>query len=309
MRPIARQLLSIVPPLLLGLTAPASADPQRHPAPQPTVRAPEPRALHPALWKVADADTTIYLFGTIHVLPAGLTWFDGPLADAFARSGSLVTELPELKPADVGVSVLRLSALPKGQTLRALLPKKERALLEAQLRAYKLGPDHFDPVKPWFAAISLLLIQLERAGFGKERGVEAELASRAAQQGKPRAGLETLDQQLGQFDTLPLKAQRAFLRGVIEAGASTPVELGSLVDEWGQGHAAELAALIKEDAGDPQMSEALLAGRNRTWAAWIKARLDQPGTVFVAVGAGHLAGKGSVQDDLAAVGIQTVRVQ
>jgi uncharacterized protein YbaP (TraB family) len=57
------------------------------------------------------------------------------------------------------------------------------------------------------------------------------------------------------------------------------------------------------------MTKVLLTDRNRTWATWLKARLAQPGTIFVAVGAGHLAGKDSVQDVLARSGVTVTRVQ
>ena len=48
----------------------------------------------PALWKVADDDTTVYLFGTIHALPEGKDWYSGTIAKAFDASGELVTEIP-----------------------------------------------------------------------------------------------------------------------------------------------------------------------------------------------------------------------
>jgi uncharacterized protein len=53
----------------------------------------------------------------------------------------------------------------------------------------------------------------------------------------------------------------------------------------------------------------LLVRRNKAWAQWIRARLDQPGTAFIAVGAGHLGGEGSVQDQLKALGVESARVQ
>lgn len=298
MAPILRHVLTWLLPLSLGLGGTVQAEPPAAPAP----------VLKPALWKVSDADTTIYLFGTIHALPEGMVWLQGPVAEAFDRSDTLVTELPDLDATQVSAAVLSLAPLPKGQTLRGLLPRKERRALENELRASKLDPAQFDAVKPWFAAISLLVMKLKSAGFGKESGVEIALDARAKAQNKPRIGLETMAQQLAQFDALSLKDQRALLQAVIKAHDGGARDLSGLVKEWGEGDATRLARLLKEDDRDP-LSKPLIADRNRNWAGWIGTRLDQPGTVFVAVGAGHLAGKGSVQDDLAQAGIQTTRVQ
>ncbi|HEX7930224.1 MAG TPA: TraB/GumN family protein, partial [Sphingomicrobium sp.] len=75
------------------------------------------------------------------------------------------------------------------------------------------------------------------------------------------------------------------------------------------GDADHLAELMNEDESDPEIRKVLITDRNANWAKWLKARLDKPGTVFVAVGAGHLAGPGSVQDQLAAAGVSSTRVQ
>ncbi len=82
-----------------------------------------------------------------------------------------------------------------------------------------------------------------------------------------------------------------------------------MVDEWLEGDADGLAALLNEGLTDPVLAEALLYARNDRWAEWIDTRMDSPGTVFVAVGAGHLAGAKSVQDYLTARGFTVDRVQ
>ncbi len=305
---LIRRLLALLSPLALGWSAGAQAQ-QHHPTPQPAVLVPAPETLHPALWKVADADTTIYLFGTIHALPKGLDWLDGPIAQALDGSQQLVTEIPELDPVAVQTVVLRRGMLPAGQTLRPKLRPKERARLEAALKSAGLPVSAFDRYKPWYAAVVLGSLPIANSGYGTAEGVEDRLAARAKAHAVPRTGLETFDYQLGIFDTLPAASQRKFLMGVIDESKTVADELATLVSEWGQGHAARLAELLNDEASDPAMTRALVAERNRNWAAWIKARLASPGTVFVAVGAGHLAGKGSVQNDLAVAGVATTRVQ
>jgi uncharacterized protein YbaP (TraB family) len=125
----------------------------------------------------------------------------------------------------------------------------------------------------------------------------------------PRSALETADYQLALFDGLPLAVQKRYLRQVVEAMPDLRADLDAMVSEWKRGNPEKLAELVNEQEDDPALMEALLVNRNRIWADWIKARMDRPGTVFIAVGAGHLAGRQSVQDFLAAKGFTITRVQ
>lgn len=303
-RAIAALLLA-----LAGASALPTQAQQHHPTPQPVVAETVPAQLRPALWKVADEDTTIYLFGTIHILPAGVDWLDGTLATALDGSDELVTELPDFTPEQMQAAVLAHAVLPSGKTLRERLSDTDRARLEATLRQFQLPPETFDRFKLWYAAISTATIPVLREGYSPENGVEATLDARIHALGRPHSGLETIDEQLGAFDQLSEDAQRRYLIQVIESLPEIKQQLSLLVGEWGQGHAEKLAELLNADEGEPALAEALLYRRNRNWAGWIKSRLDKPGTVFIAVGAGHLAGKGSVQDQLAALGVATTRVQ
>lgn len=292
------------------LAAPAAADPQRQPTPQPIVLEPAPPApLRPALWKLADADTTIYLFGTIHVLPKGKPWFEGPLAQAADASGELVTEIGAVDPGEVVAVVTELGFLPPGKSLRAMMPPEDRARFEAALARAALPLDSFDRFEPWFAANSLVLFQLRKAGVEGINGPEAFLTERFKAAARPSIALETVRYQLGLFDSLPLEVQLRYLREVVDETADVVAEVDKLTAEWGKGEAEALALAMNDTSNDPVMFDKLLIDRNRIWSRWLAARLEQPGTVFVAVGAGHLAGKGSVQDQLAALGLSTSRVQ
>ncbi|MGH6786948.1 MAG: TraB/GumN family protein [Novosphingobium sp.] len=299
------------------LAAPAAADPQRHPAPQPVVRealapavVPTPAPpLKPALWKLADPDTTIWLFGTIHVMPKGQQWFVGPLAAAADGSGELVTELGEIDQNELLAAVLDLGFLPPGQTLRGLMAPADRAAFEAALARLGEPVEKYERIKPWYAANLILLAQLRAAGIEAINGPEGFLTDRFKASARPSKGLETVRYQLGLFDALPQEVQLAYLREVVAGGAKVVAEVDKITGEWGQGQAESLAVTMNEASDDPIMYERLLVERNKIWGQWLKARLDQPGTVFVAVGAGHLAGKGSVQDQLAALGLTATRVQ
>lgn len=299
----------LIAPLALVLATAAPAQEQQLPAPQPVVAEPAPVEVHPALWKLGDADTTIYLFGTIHLLPQGIDWFGGPVAQAFAGSTELVTEIPEIDPATSQAVLMKRAILPEGQSLRAQMQPKERAKFEATLTGLGLPANAFDRFKPWYAAVVLATVPLQRKGYSLASGVESDLAERAKSAKLPRVGLETLDYQLGLFDAFSPKVQRRYLFEVIDALPDLEKDVDSLVSAWRLGDATKLADLMNAEQDDPAMVAVLLTNRNKAWARWIKARLAQPGTVFIAVGAGHLGGKGSVQDQLAAVGLKTDRVQ
>ncbi len=300
------RLLRCFAPLLVLISPPALADPQRHPTPI-AVQA-EPAPLRPALWVVSDADTTIYLFGTIHVLPQGSTWFAGVLARAADASDELVTEIGQVDPQEVTRAVVDLGLLHQGPTLRERMTPEDRTALERALAELGKPPEAFDRVKPWFAANSLMLMRLQRTGISGVNGPESDLDARFSANARPRVALETIRYQLGLFDALPEAAQLRYLREVIEAQDDLVGEFNRIAAQWGAGE-TDLLASAMPDSDDPEIIQRLLLDRNHAWSQWIKARLERPGTVFMAVGAGHLAGQGSVQDELATLGIATTRVQ
>jgi uncharacterized protein YbaP (TraB family) len=263
----------------------------------------------PALWKVADDDTTIWLFGTIHALPSGIDWFDGAVREAFDGSQELVTEITDTDPVEVQRLVLDRAKLPEGQSLRAMLNPEVKAAYEKQLANLALPVQTFDGFEPWYAALTLSTLSFVRQGYDSANGVEHALSGRAKALGRGHAALETAEFQIGLFDSLPLEAQKRYFAEMVEKLPSSAEQLGEMIEAWRTGDAEALAALMNAEADDPLLIEMILTGRNKTWAGWIDQRLEQPGTVFLAVGAGHLAGEGSVQDQLAARGVSVQRVQ
>lgn len=290
--------------LLGALSISACADPRAAPAPTPPV------GRGPALWKVADADTTIYLFGTIHALPKDVEWYRGPVAEALAAAQVLVTEIApgELTKPAVQQAFLARAMLPSGQSLRDMLNPEQRATYEAALPKLGLPAAAFDKVEPWLAAMTLSALPLLKGGYSLDAGVESAIESRSGA-GKTRAALETVESQLRLFDEMPMEVQIAYLIGVAEQVDRVAPAMNGMVAAWARGDAERLASLMNDELDDPALAERLLYARNRDWAKWVEKRLAEPGTVFVAVGAGHLAGANSVQDYLTRAGTAVVRVQ
>lgn len=262
----------------------------------------------PALWMVKDGDTTVYLFGTIHMLPKGVDWLSGRTAEALAKADTLATEivLPDAKLAARTMMTRGLSD--KLPPLAQRVPAEKAAALNAAVAASGLPRELMDKMDSWFAAITLTQTQLAQLSFARGEGVEERLE--AAAKGKKRLGLETLDQQLGFFDALPEADQRALLAATLDELPGLKDEAAQLVRLWSAGDIEKLADELNEDLkGTPALTRILLTERNARWAEWIAARMrDVPGTVFVAVGAGHLAGPDSVQAMLGKKGLRAVRV-
>ncbi|HEY6816078.1 MAG TPA: TraB/GumN family protein [Croceibacterium sp.] len=271
------------------------------------VETPPPGAVPgPALWQVADADTTIYLFGTVHALPQGKEWFDGRIERAFAASSEMVTEVDLSDQTASAVAMQQAGLLAEGSSLREMMAPDNRVQFEAALVSLGLPVAALDRMEPWMASLTLSLLPLLRQGYQTESGVEMALQARA--EGKQRGALETIAQQIDLFDGMPLEAQLTFLDKTVEAMPEAKGSLDAMVAEWIEGDADALAALLNSELDDPVLYERLLTQRNAHWAEWIEQRLQQPGTVFVAVGAGHLAGNGSVQRQLAGRGVKVERI-
>ncbi len=286
-------------------------------APLPVFAAPDatssavPAPLHPALWKITRGGTTIWLFGTIHMLPAGANWLTGPVAQAVDSADEVATEINDPGGDATCTALAARALLPPGQHLSALLPEAERAALAERLARFGLSADRLDPDKPWYAAVALSTLPVLRRGYDARNGVEAGLTAREAGRTVQHTGIETPEGQLAILDGLPQASQLAYLKNVIDDFDKIDGEIDAMVTAWGKGDAATLARIMNEDEGkdDPLLIERLILARNRGFAAWIAQRLDKPGTVFMAIGAGHLAGTGSVQQVLAKSGISAVRVQ
>ncbi|AJP74205.1 TraB/GumN family protein [Sphingomonas hengshuiensis] len=268
-----------------------------------------PADADPALWVVRDADTTIYLFGTVHMLRPGMTWFDDGVRKAFDASDELVLELVMPPEAEMQALVAELGTTPGRPTLPEQLPPAAAARFRAALVEMGMAPDALDHAEPWLAATLLSSAPLRKLGYDDKDGAEQVLSAAAAQAGKPVIGLETARQQLGYFDTLPLPAQRALLVRTLEELPKAGEQIDAMVAAWSKGDPDALGALMNEDLDrSPELAQALLVNRNRNWAGWIQGRMEKPGTVFVAVGAGHLAGGASVQAELAKRGLKAERV-
>ncbi|GAA0321498.1 TraB/GumN family protein [Sphingomonas oligophenolica] len=291
----------LIAPLALLLTSPACAQN----APAPVVRDADP-----ALWVVKDADTTIYLFGTIHVLQPGMKWFDGGVKKAFDSSDQVVLEILTPDAETMQAIVKEKGFAHDGKALTERLPADKRAAYGKALASLGLPATAFDPLEPWFAATNLELIPLQKLGYDLSNGPEQIITKASNAAGKKLTALETAQQQLGFFDGLSMPAQIAFLSSTVDEMPTLEHSVTEMVDDWAKGDPDALGKLLNDDlTSSPEIEKVLLVDRNKNWAEWIDQRMKQPGVVFMAVGAGHLAGKNSVLVQLKAHHLTARRVK
>ena len=265
----------------------------------------------PALWVVKDEDTTIYLFGTFHLLDGKRDWFNEHVKTAFDASDEVVLEakMPE-NPAELQPLIMKYAVDPAGKTLTAKLPPATAAKLGSTLKDMGAPATAFDQFEPWFASMTISALKIQSLGMKPEHGTEKVLSDAAKASGKPVGELEGFEYQLQLFDNMPETQQIAYLGQTLDELSKTEQMMGTMVTAWSDGDADGLAQLMNEGLKtSPQLFDLLLTRRNANWATWIDDRLDRPGTVFVAVGAGHLAGDQSVQRLLGQRGILSARVQ
>jgi uncharacterized protein YbaP (TraB family) len=266
----------------------------------------------PALWKLADADTTIYLFGTIHVLPPGLKWRDAAIDAAMGRAQSLTLEA--VLDQDPGAVASVITNLGKGKDLPPLserISPEKRAMLAALVAKSGLPAPFLDGLKTWAAGVVLTGAALDQIGLkvGAE-GVEPQVSALFRAAGKPVEGLETAAGQLSYFDALPESSQRTFLEAVLEDPKDARADFDRMITAWIAGDVRGIEKSFADEPDfTPELRGLLIRKRDELWATALAERMKRPGTVFVAVGAGHLAGPDSVQMMLARKGLKVTRIQ
>lgn len=260
-----------------------------------------PALAHPGLWVVKDADTTIYLFGTVHLLPQDTDWHFPALDRALADSQTLYVEIVDDDQANMAALVLRYG-MDMTHPLTGLLSPFDRSRLERAARLANVpgGVASLNMMRPWLAALTLTVAPLTQAGLDPAQGVDRQLRAAMEKAGKPVRALETAEQQIGFLAGMPQAMQLAMLRSTLRDTDRATVDLKSIIEAWKNGDDEALARLENElmRRDEPELYQRLLVERNEAWARQVAALLQQPGTVFIAVGAAHLAGPDSLQRQL-----------
>jgi uncharacterized protein YbaP (TraB family) len=267
------------------------------------------------LWRMRQGAGTVYLAGSIHVLPAGATLPPSYLraydeAEGLMMEVDLTTlETPEGLGAFIGEVMVR-ALLPPDRSLRTVLGPERWTRLVAALRPMGLPEEGLDRFEPWMASMILTSMAMQQGGFEAESGVEGQLLRRASADGKLIDPLETLAQQLDLFDGLPEPEQVAMLDQGLAESAPLGGSIAALETAWRRGDEAALLELLRRSL--PEGSQArsrLLSQRNQAWLQGIEARLRRPDDTMVVVGALHLLGEDGLVALLRQRGLVVERVE
>ncbi|WP_426020500.1 TraB/GumN family protein [Brevundimonas sp. DWR2-3-1b1] len=251
----------------------------------------------PALWVIKDSDSTLYLFGSVHVLRPTTGWASPRVEAAFDSASDIWFEISNPDDQAAVMPLIQQHGLSPDTPLSSRLTPEENVELEAAAQAMGASAAQLQPMKPWLAALSLSVAPLVKAGYDPKSGVELVLKARAEAAGKPIHGFETIDKQIGILAGLPEDVQMAFLRETLKDYENAVTMLDTMVEAWAKGDVGTLDRVMVEEMKEasPALYQALLVDRNTDWADQIQTLLEGSGTAFIAVGAGHLTGDESVQ--------------
>ena len=255
-----------------------------------------PAAAEAPMWVVRDADSTIVLFGAIHILPKDLAWRPAALDAALATADDLWFETP-VDPANQSEATQAAQAngyLPAGQSLEAMLTPAGRERLARVSARLGLAPGALDRLRPWLADVTLGVFALRQQGATADDGVERTLADAAP--AAVRKAFETPAQQIAFFADAPIREQLASLEDTLKQLDEDPAYFDRLIDAWARGDTRALEALGVTPMKQVSLYlyDQLLVQRNRRWVETIAERMKGSGRTVIVVGAGHLVGPDSV---------------
>jgi len=269
--------------------------------------APAAASAKPPVWVVRDADSTIVLFGSVHILPQGLDWRPPALDAAIGKADDLWFEVPFDDASQLGAQRAMLAGgmMPEGQRMSDLLSPKGRKRLAAVAAEFGVPVEQLDRLRPWLAELTLTLAIYQKTGADGADGVERQISASAPPAAR-RMAFETPEQQIGFFANAPLKDQVASLEETLKESEDAEGQYKALVAAWMK---ADVRALDREAVqplrkASPTLYATLVTARNAAWTQQILQRLHGSGHTVIVVGVGHLVGKDSVPNRLRALGVQ-----
>ena len=259
------------------------------------------------IWVAAGETNQVYLLGSIHMLRAK----DHPLPNnvevAYDDAERLVMELDldDIDPVGALQYLMANGVLDNQTKLRDVMGPELYAQAKASANETGIPIELLDQSEPWLAAMTVQEITLMRIGFKPEYGVEMYLMAKASADGKPITGLETIEQQLGFLDNLSIDTQIRWFLQSIEEGGRLEILIDDMVAAWRAGDLQFLEKeLLHEMHNYPELHQAILTDRNKSWVAPIMELLDDEDDYLVVVGAAHLIGEDGVPDLLSKQGVR-----
>ena len=266
---------------------------------------------NPPLWKVEGAHSTIYLFGAIHLLPDYVMWSSPSVTEAMTQSQVFVFESPDDNGprSQTGHFILNRGMMQPGKKLRSLLSTDAQNMFDQRIAEFGYRPEKFDDLNPWLASLILKVTFLQTLGYTSDSGADTKIESYAREHGRNFRYLET--PQVG-LRALAIMGEMTGVQSVETTLANMdemPAILQDLIGRWQTGDVAGLNRLLNDSLMKyPDIAKILLLDRNRAWSQTIGKMAQTRDTFFVTVGIAHLAGNGSLIQELCARGLRVSRV-
>lgn len=262
------------------------------------------------LWRVPGKTNNVYLLGSVHMLRESDFPLPGDIETAYADAEALVMELDmdDLDPLAIQGLFFARGTLPDDKTLADVLGATKWQQASADARKLGIDLSMLSRVKPWWAAITIVQLQLVKTGFDPDLGLEGYFTRRASADKKPIEGLETAAFQVELFDAMDEARQVEMLTKSLADAATLDVEMGKLLSAWRRGEAEVLAELLAESfEGFPALYASVIRKRNEAWIQELANLLDDERDYLVVVGAFHLVGEDGVPAGLARLGYEVIR--
>lgn len=267
----------------------------------------------PAMWSASRDGSTLYLFGSMHVLAPGIDWRTPLYDDAYAKSSSVWFETQADPPAADVMDILARHGLDPHLPLSNGLSRQGKAAITPLLAARGQSLSDIEAYRPWAAALLLSAAPLQARGYSVEQGADAVVTRQARREVKAIHTFETLEQQISLFAGLSRKDAMQYLEDVVGGKNALRGDQLSLEKAWLAGDVAAMERGLVEPLRKqrPALYAALLANRNLAWADRIAAQVRrEPGqTLLINVGALHMVGRHSLPALLTARGWTIMRVQ
>jgi uncharacterized protein YbaP (TraB family) len=266
---------------------------------------------HPAIWRVHQGAKTLYLFGSLHILPNALSW-KTPEIDAAMRAAEVfMFEVPVDAQALAAEKefIVKNGILPRGANLRAALTPGEYRTYSDTLKRAGLNEQQFDRYRPWLASVMVGLAYLHRQDFTNLRGADDVLIAYAQSRGKQLRYFERVEQQLDLLARIDDAVQIRALKDLISALPNSRARQDELVQSWAKGDVDRLAMQIdRYFVGHEDAKKLLIEDRNRAWLPRIKELMESGSTALVTVGAAHMAGETGLVRALCGEGYEVERL-
>ena len=252
-----------------------------------------------SLWSIETQSNKFYLLGSLHLLKQNSYPLAAAIGSAYADSRKIVfeTDIAALQEPAMQAKLLQLGLYPEGSNLLQDLDGRTRQLLEKKMSALGLPLEQFARFKPWFIALTLTTLELQRMGFSPLYGLDVHFFNKARTDAKEIGFLEPAEFQLNLLGKMVKKDQIAFLNQTLKDLEVVNELAADLVKFWKAGNAKGLHELLFRSFKDyPDIHDRLLIQRNKKWVEEIEVLMRENKNVLFVVGAGHLVGPESVVD-------------